>query len=126
MFVVAISGGFVLLLSAFPHLVLDTVFGGGFSGRGLDHLLPLCAAMAGVYSLSVVLITYEMSRRIANTAWFQLAAAFAIVAGIFLFHTTLTEVVLVQLVLMAVLLALVAVALLVKRARPHPVLQEAA
>ncbi|MGI9101298.1 MAG: hypothetical protein ACR2IF_02525 [Terriglobales bacterium] len=126
LFVIGISGGFVLFLSAFPHFVLSTVFGSAFAGGGLDSLLPLCALMAGVYSLSVVLITYEMSRRIANTAWVQLAIAVAIVAGIFLFHATLTEVVLVQLVMMAVLLGIVALALLVRRLRPQRVLQEAA
>ncbi|MGZ4817350.1 MAG: hypothetical protein ACXVZJ_01920, partial [Terriglobales bacterium] len=69
---------------------------------------------------------YEMSRRIANTAWVQMAAALAIVAGIFLFHSTLIQVVLVQLVIMAALLAVVALALLAKHARPHSVLKEAA
>jgi O-antigen/teichoic acid export membrane protein len=124
--VFAISGGFVVLFTAFPHLVLNTVFGSGYAGGGLDSLLPLCAAMAGVYSLSVVLIAYEMSRRIANTAWFQLAAAIAIVAGIFLFHSTLTQVVLVQLVLMTILLAMVAVVLVVRRVRTQRMVQEAA
>jgi O-antigen/teichoic acid export membrane protein len=124
--VVAISGGFVVLFTAFPHLVLRTVFGAAFAGAGMDGILPLCAAMAGVYSLSVVLITYEMSRKVANTAWVQMAAAIAIVAGIFLFHSTLTEVVLVQLGTMAALLAAVAVALIAKRVRVARVLQEAA
>ncbi|MGZ4822042.1 MAG: hypothetical protein ACXVZM_10595 [Terriglobales bacterium] len=124
--VVTISGGFVVLFTAFPHLVLHSVFGASFAGYGMDNILPLCAAMAGVYSLSVVLITYEMSRRIANTAWVQMAAALAIVAGIFLFHSTLIQVVLVQLVIMAALLAVVALALLARHARPHSVLQEAA
>ncbi len=124
--VVTISGGFVLLFTAFPHLVLRTVFGAAFAGSGMDGILPLCAAMAGVYSLSVVLITYEMSRKVANTAWVQMAAAIGIVAGIFLFHSTLTEVVLVQLGMMAALLAVVAVALVAKRVRVAGVLQEAA
>lgn len=123
-FVLAISGGFVVLLSAFPHLVLGVVFGEGFTGRGLDGLLPLCAAMAGVYSLSVVLIAYEMSRRIANTGWWQLGVSAAIVAGIHLFHRTLREVVLVQLVLMIVLLAVVSLPFL--RRAPAPVAQEEA
>ena len=124
--VVAISGGFVLILTAFPHLVLRTVFGAAFAGAGMDEILPLCAAMAGVYSLAVVLITYEMSRKVANTAWVQIAAAIAIVAGIFLFHSTLTEVVLVQLGIMAALLAVVVLALIAKRVRVAGVLQEAA
>jgi O-antigen/teichoic acid export membrane protein len=124
--VVTISGGFVLLLSVFPHLVLSTVFGASFAGGGLDGLLPLCAAMAGVYSLSVVLIAYEMSHRIANTAWIQLGAALAVVAGIFLFHASLTEVVLVQLVIMAALLIAVALIPILRRGHARALLQEAA
>ncbi len=122
-FVLAISGGFVLFLSAFPHFVLHVVFGAGFIGRGMDSLLALCAAMAGVYSLSVVLIAYEMSRRIANTGWWQLGVSGAIVAGIYLFHSTLREVVLVQLALMIVLLAVVSLPFL-RRAPAAPVAQE--
>ncbi len=124
--VVAISGGFTLILSVFPHLVLRTLFGDAFAGGGMGEVLPLCAAMAGVYSLSVVLITYEMSRRVANTAWVQLAAALAVVAGIFLFHSSLTEVVLVQLAIMTALLAAVGVVPLVRRSHGRTVLQEAA
>ncbi len=124
--VIAISGGFTLILSAFPQFVLRTLFGAAFTGAGMSEVLPLCAAMAGVYSLSVVLITYEMSRRVANTAWIQLAAALAVVAGIFLFHSSLTEVVLVQLVIMAALLAVVAAVPFVRRSHARTVLQEAA
>ena len=35
-----------------------------------------------LYSVAVVLITYEMSRRIANTAWLQLVVSGLIVVGI--------------------------------------------
>ena len=127
--VLLITGSFTLGLWLFPNLVWRAVFGASFYQQNLSFyssLLVLYAAATGVYSLSVVLITYEMSRRIANTAWIQLGIAVAIVAGIFLFHATLTEVVLVQLVMMAALLAVVGLALLVKRMRPQRVLQEAA
>jgi O-antigen/teichoic acid export membrane protein len=124
--VVAISGGFTLLFSFFPRFVLSTVFGSAFANGGMGEVLPLCAAMAGVYSLSVVLITYEMSHRVANTAWVQLGAALAVVAGIFWFHSSLTEVVLVQLVIMAALLGVVALAPFVRRSHATAVLPEAA
>lgn len=126
-FVVAISGGFVALMALAPDFVLRLVFGPHFTqGQSVDGLLALYAAMAGVYSLSVVLITYEMSRKVANTGWLQLLVAFVIVAGIFLFHATLHEVVLVQLVAMAALLAMVAVIPFVRRSQTGAVLQEAA
>lgn len=70
--------------------------------------MSLYAAATGTYALAVALMAYEMSRRIANTGWIQLAVSGAIVLGISLFHHTLREVVVVQLVLMVVLLVIVA------------------
>jgi cbb3-type cytochrome oxidase subunit 3 len=71
----------------------------------------------GLYSLSVVFIAYEMSRRIANTGWLQLMFSGALVLGICLFHGTLREVILVRVVLMAIMLVLVCVPFLRKHAR---------
>ncbi len=61
-----------------------------------------------LYCLSVVVITYEMSYKIANTSWIQLAFSGVLVAGICEFHSSLRQVILVQLVLMGSLLVLVA------------------
>jgi hypothetical protein len=66
------------------------------------------AAATGVYAIAVVLITYEMSRRIANTGWLQLVVSGLIVLGITRFHSTLLEVIVVQQVLRVVLLIAVA------------------
>jgi hypothetical protein len=48
-----------------------------------------------------------MSRKIANTAWLQLAFSAVLVLGIYFFHHSLHQVLLVQLYLMLVLLAIV-------------------
>ena len=126
LFVLTLTGGFILVLSAFPEVVLHLVFGRMFTaGAGLDSLLALYAATAGIYSLSVVLIAYEMSRKIANTGWWQLAFSAAIVTGIYLFHATLRDVILVQLVFMLALLAVVALPFL-RRTPPALRQQEAA
>lgn len=99
---------FILGLAMFPEPVLRAVFGAGFQiSGGMDGLLSLYAAATGCYSLGVVLMAYEMSRKIANTGWMQLAISGAIFVGINLFHNTLREVVVVQLVLMVVLLMIV-------------------
>jgi hypothetical protein len=66
-----------------------------------------------------VIITYEMSRKIANTSWVQLAFSFALAFGIYIFHQTLREVILVQLVLMVILLAVLIVPLLLQQLSPH-------
>jgi hypothetical protein len=54
------------------------------------------------------MITYEMSYKIANTSWIQLAFSGLLVAGLCEFHSSLREVIMVQLILMVALLILVA------------------
>lgn len=104
--VTGMSAAFVLLLAAFPQLVFRSLFGAHFvsSGQNLNWLLSMNAAATGIYAISVVLITYEMSRRIANTGWLQLVVSGLIVMGIAWFHSTLMEVIVVQEVLRILLL----------------------
>lgn len=98
---------FIAIAALFPHLIMGVIFGSRFIEIG--WLLALYAAATGLYSLSVVFIAYEMSRRIANTGWLQLIFSGALVFGIGVFHETLREVILVRIVLMAAMLAMVAV-----------------
>ena len=91
-----------------PSFLWKTLFGAHFevgNYGGLAALLILYAITTGIYSLSSVIITYEMSRKIANTSWVQLAFSGALALGIYLFHQSLRQVILVQLVLMVALLA---------------------
>ncbi|HEY6253766.1 MAG TPA: oligosaccharide flippase family protein, partial [Candidatus Angelobacter sp.] len=104
LFVLAISIVFIMAASFFPDLIINTIFGGRFSESG--SLLTLYAAATGLYALSVVLMTYEMSRRIANTGWLQLIFSGILVLAIGIFHNTLRQVIVVQIVLMAALLLL--------------------
>lgn len=122
-FVMGISVAFILVLTFFSPLVVHIILGSGY--HEAEPLLSLYAATTGAYALSVVLMAYEMSRRIANTGWLQLAFSALVVLGISLFHSTLREVILVQLVLMVILL--IAVSLPFFRSRRHAVaLEEAA
>jgi O-antigen/teichoic acid export membrane protein len=105
--VLGLSLLFIAISAFFPHLIMGVIFGSRFIDIG--WLLALYAAATGLYSLSVVFIAYEMSRRIANTAWLQLMFSGALVLGIALFHGSLREVIMVRIVLMALMLALVAV-----------------
>ena len=105
MVVLGLSVGFILTLSLFPHFVIHTIFGREFHQS--ESLLALYAVATGLYSLSVVLMAYEMSRRIANTGWLQLIFSGGLVMAVGAFHGTLRQVILVQIVLMAALLALV-------------------
>jgi O-antigen/teichoic acid export membrane protein len=104
--VLGLSVIFIAGAALFPHLIMGVIFGSRFIEIG--WLLALYAAATGLYSLSVVFIAYEMSRRIANTGWLQLIFSVALVLGIGLFHQSLYEVIMVRIVLMAAMLVLVA------------------
>lgn len=103
-----------------PAWVWATFFGSGFQlpgHYGFPYLLSLYAVTTVIYSLSVVFITYEMSYKIANTSWLQLAFSGVLIAGICKFHNSLQQVIMVQLVLMVVLLILVGVPAIIDAVR---------
>src|SRR5580765_1147021 len=104
--VAGLSIVFIAVAALFPHVIMGVIFGSRFIDIG--WLLALYAAATALYSLSVVFIAYEMSRRIANTGWLQLIFSGALVLGIGLFHGSLHQVIMVRIVLMAAMLALVA------------------
>lgn len=113
--VLLILAGLIVVLSAVPSFLWKIIFGthlGQGKYGGLTSLLVLYAATTGVYSLSSVIITYEMSRKIANTSWVQLAFSGGLILGICAFHDTLRQVILVQMVLVVVMLVVVALPLL--------------
>ena len=112
------SSGSILALGLCitPARIWTSLFGSGFAVAGkynLPNLLALYALTTVVYSLSVVIITFEMSYKIANTSWVQLAFSGVVIAGICLFHSSLHQVIVVQLVLMAALFVFVAVPFLI-------------
>ncbi|HEV2400706.1 MAG TPA: oligosaccharide flippase family protein [Candidatus Sulfotelmatobacter sp.] len=111
----------ILGLWAIPSFLWRTLFGAHFelgNYGGLAALLILYAVTTGIYSLSSVMITYEMSRKIANTSWVQLAFSGALALGICIFHQSLSQVIYVQLWLMVTLFVMVALPLLRKEIAP--------
>ena len=110
--VVLIASVFTIGVGIAPPRLWHAVLGAGFplSGHGsYTSLLVLYAATTGIYSLAVVLMSYEISRKIGNVSWLQLGFSGAIIAGIYLMHETLHDVILVQTVLMMFLLLLVSI-----------------
>jgi O-antigen/teichoic acid export membrane protein len=110
-----ILSGLILGISAVPSFLWRVIFGahlGQSNFGGLTSLLILYAVTTAIYSLSSVIITYEMSRKIANTSWLQLAFSGCLILGICVFHQTLRQVIFVQLILVLVMLVLVALPLL--------------
>lgn len=109
---VAISVGLCLA----PAELWTHLFGAEFSISGkynLPYLLALYAFTTVVYSLAAVIITFEMSYKIANTSWVQLVFSGVLIGAICIFHSSLREVVLVQLALMGLLFVFVAVPFLI-------------
>jgi O-antigen/teichoic acid export membrane protein len=110
--VVLVASVFTMAVWLAPNSLWIAVLGKGFMVQAqgsFSGLLVRYAALTGIYSLSVVLMTYEMSRRIGNASWLQLAFSGAIAMGIYFFHSTLHEVITVQLVLMILLLLVVSI-----------------
>jgi O-antigen/teichoic acid export membrane protein len=90
-----------------PASLWRTVLGANFlnaSPVAFSSLLASYSAMTSIYSMAVVLLAYEMSRKIANATWVQLAFSALLPAGIALFHDSLQQVIMVQLLLMLGLL----------------------
>jgi O-antigen/teichoic acid export membrane protein len=123
--VAAVSAVFIAITAMVPHLIIHTAFGSAFHGP-YERLLSWYATATALYSLSVVLIAYEMSRKIANTAWLQLVFAGLVMAGIVLFHNTLKQVIVVQIVLMLAMLVVVALPFLIIKQNQAAQLTEAA
>lgn len=110
--VFAIGSVFAIGLYFTPPWIWSSLFGAGFSIAGkynLSYLQALYAVETVIYSLSVVMITYEMSDRIANTSWIQLLFSGVFIEAILRFHSSLRQVILVQIVVNLALLVIVAV-----------------
>jgi O-antigen/teichoic acid export membrane protein len=114
--VLGTGSALALCLGIAPAWLWTRFFGSGFEIAGrynFPYLLALYAITTITYSLSVVIITFEMSYKIANTSWVQLTFSGLVIAGICRFHSSLREVILVQLILMVALLIFVAIPVLI-------------
>ncbi|HEY2856925.1 MAG TPA: oligosaccharide flippase family protein [Terracidiphilus sp.] len=116
MLVLGTGTAIALGLCVAPAALWTHLFGAGFEVTGhysMPSLLTLYAFGIVIYSLGAVIITFEMSYKIANTSYVQFAFSAVLIGAIYMFHSNLQEVVLVQLALMVVLFVLVAVPFLV-------------
>src|SRR5205823_5331370 len=102
-----------------PPAIWHVLLGSGFpvgNAHFYSSLLVLYALTTAIYAVAVVLMTYEISQKIGNLSWVQLGFSGAIITGIYLFHSTLHQVIVVQLVLMLVLVMVVSIPFI--RSRP--------
>jgi O-antigen/teichoic acid export membrane protein len=116
MLVLGVGLAITIGLCIAPPELWTHLFGSDFAIAGkynLPYLLALYALATVIYSLAGVIITFEMSYKIANTSWVQLGFSALLIGAICTFHSSLREVVLVQLVLMGLLFVFVAVPFLI-------------
>ena len=110
--VLGIGSVLALALWIAPAGIWTSLLGSGFQAAGkydLSYLSSFYAFKAIVYSISAVIITYEMSYKIVNTSWVQLMFSGLLIEGICQFHSSIREVILVQLILLSVLFVVVAI-----------------
>jgi hypothetical protein len=99
-----------------PAWMWTKCLGAGFrmsGGYDLSYLATLYAIKSVIYSVSVVFITFEMAYKIANSNAVQLAFSAILIAGVYEFHSSLLEVILVQLAILTVLAVSSAVPMLI-------------
>ena len=116
--VCAIGVVFVLALRLAPPSLWTMLFGPQFvfaGGYSFSGLLALYAGTTALFSISVVMIAYEMSYKIANTSWVQLVFSGAVIGGIYAFHASLQQVIWVQMVMMILLILVVSVPFVLRK-----------
>ena len=99
-----------------PPALWTTILGPGFHIAGkydIPYLSALYALKTVAYSISAVVITFEMAHKIANTSWVQLLFSGMMIAGIYEFHSSLHQVIMVQLAVLSALFVVVAIPFLI-------------
>ncbi len=112
--VTTLTSLFIVAVALAPEAVWTLLLGRAFllgSVGSFSGLLTQYAIMTAVYSLAVVVMMYEISRRIGPAAWVQLGASVLVTGGIWWHHNSLSQVILVQLFVMCGLLVAVAIPL---------------
>lgn len=107
---------FAVGLRLTPAWMWTKCLGAGFrmsGGYDLSYLATLYAIKSVIYSVSVVFITFEMAYKIANSNAVQLVFSAILIAGVYEFHSSLLEVILVQLAILTVLAVSSAVPMLI-------------
>jgi O-antigen/teichoic acid export membrane protein len=98
-----------------PAWMWTKFLGDGFTIAGsynLSDLATLYAVKSVIYYLTVVFITFEMSYKIGRSSAVQLGFSALLIAGVYEFHSSLHEVILVQMVILLFMATVCAIPLL--------------
>jgi hypothetical protein len=122
----AFIGAVMLAPDALWSMLLGKPFLLG-TATSFSALLTEYAIMTAVYCIAVVVMMYEISRRIGTAAWVQLGASILLTGAIWRYHNSLSQVILVQVFVMCGLLLVVAIPLFREQGEavePSPVSSE--
>jgi O-antigen/teichoic acid export membrane protein len=114
---------FIAAVALVPEAVWIMLLGKAFllgTPGAFSALLTQYALMTGIYSIAVVIMMYEISRRTGIAAWVQLGASVMLAAAIWRYHDSLHQVILVQVFVMGGLLVVVTIPLLQEQDEVEP------
>jgi O-antigen/teichoic acid export membrane protein len=109
-----VTSAFIAAIALAPQALWTMLLGQSFlpgTATAFSALLTQYAVMTGIYCVAVVVMMYEISRRIGTAAWVQFGASALMAAAIWRYHNSLSQVILVQLFVMCGLLVTVTIPL---------------
>ncbi len=110
-----VTTAFIAAVALAPEALWTMLLGKPFLlNTAFSTLLTKYAVMTGIYCIAVVVMMYEISRRIGTAAWVQLAASGLLAGGIWRYHDSLSQVILVQMLVMFGLLVVVTIPLFIE------------
>ncbi len=118
-----VTSVFIAGIALVPESLWNHLLGQRFllgTTASFSPLLTQYAGMTAIYCIGVVLMMYEISRRTGIGAWVQLGASVLLTAGIWLYHDSLSQVILVQVFVMGGLLVAVAIPVLREKDEDTP------
>jgi hypothetical protein len=121
----AVTSAFIASVALVPDAVWTKVLGARFllgTPAAFSSLLTEYAVMTGIYSIAVLIMMYEISRRIGTAAWVQLGASVLLAVAIWRYHDSLSQVILVQVFVMCGLLMAVTIPIFRERDESEHVL----
>jgi O-antigen/teichoic acid export membrane protein len=109
-----VTAAFIATVVLVPDALWTLLLGRSFllgTAASFSALLTEYAVMTAVYCIAVVVMMYEISRRIGTAAWVQLGASILLTGAIWRYHGSLSQVILVQVFVMCGLLVVVTIPL---------------
>ena len=117
-----VTSAFIVAVALAPEALWSMLLGKPFllGTASFSGLLTQYAVMTGIYCIAVVVMMYEISRRIGTAAWVQLGASVLLTGAIWRYHNSLSQVIVVQVFVMCGLLVFVTIPLFLQEDESEP------